>query len=101
MQVIDVQTEIADDVLSQLHWAQTVATGPEWANWLEAARENCNRFVLRDGLVCRSQGDGAWSIAVLADDALRQKSIKMDHDSPLGGHFGMYCTMSALHLKYW
>ena len=29
------------------------------------------------------------------------KLIKMHHDSPLGGHFGMYRTMSALHLQYW
>ena len=75
--------------------------GPEWAKWLEDARENCNRFVLRDGLVCRSWSYGAWSIVVPADGALQQQLIKMHHDSPLGGHFGMYRTMSALHLQYW
>ena len=45
-------------------------TGPEWVGWLDAASENCNQFVLRDGLVCRSCGNGAWSIVVPADDTL-------------------------------
>ena len=76
-------------------------TGSEWANWLEAAHKNHNQFILWDGLVCCSRGDGAWSIMVPADEALWQKLIKMHHDSPLGGHFGMYRTMSAVHLHYW
>ena len=52
-------------------------------------------------MVCCAQRDGAWSIVVPADDVLWQQLIKMDHDSPLGGHFGMYRTMSALRLQYW
>ena len=58
---------------------------------MEKARAGNGRFVMCDGLVCRTLHGEEVALVVPNDHQLRTELLTLHHESPLAGHLGLFC----------
>ena len=68
---------------------------------MEKARAGNGRFVMRDGLVCRTLHGEEVALVVPDDSDLPAALLTLHHDSPLAGHLGLYRMSWVLSKWYY
>ena len=68
---------------------------------MEKAHTGNSRFVMRDGLICRTLHGEEVALVVPNDHELRTALLMLYHDSPLASHLGLYCILRVLSKRYY